>query len=60
MLHVEELHTLNEINSEKIGWFKLINLLDVYVESGEQGREWAQSGGSGWKKSNSFFSTVEL
>lgn len=49
MLHVEEPHSLNEINSEKIGWFKLVNLVDVYVKSGEKSKEWAQSGGSGWK-----------
>lgn len=38
-LHIKELHNPNEINSEKIGWFKLINLVDVYVESGEKRKE---------------------
>lgn len=52
LIHVGEPHDLNEINSEKIGWFKLINLVDVYVESGEKRKERAQSGGSGWKNQN--------
>lgn len=54
MLQVEEPHDLNEINSEKIGWFKLINLVDVNVESGEERKESAQSGGSGWENQNHF------